>query len=148
MHVNYTKNMGTTISACLALPCDTTHLPSACETGFRWSSHFVVSSFKSINPSHWCALPFRAQIKWGKSFHKKKKKYWKQSFFSSLVCSEKWQICGANARVLSKRQLFRKLRPNESWQSDDNSSPWELMTFWHLFSLPVESKAKSWQYFC
>lgn len=44
-------------------------------------------------------------------------------FFPSLFHSEKSQICGDNARVLSKRQLFRKLSPNESWQRDDNSSP-------------------------
>lgn len=121
------------------------HAHCACQAHLRWSSHFVLSSCKSINPRHWRALPFTAQIKWGRSFHKTK--YWKKSFYSSLLCSEKWQICGDNARVLSKRQLFTKLSPNESWHREENFSPWELVTFWHLFSLHIESKAKTWEYF-
>jgi len=147
-HVNYTQNKRTTTGVCIALPCDSTRLPGARGTAFARMEqllHGPHKSCKPINPGHWCVLPFRAQIKWGKSFPKTKE--WKQSFFSGLVCSGKWGICGGNARVLSKRQLFRKRRPNESWQRDGNSSPWELMTFWHLFSLHIASETKPREYF-
>lgn len=121
--------MGATISACLALPCDTTHLPSACETGFRWSSHFVVSSFKSINPSHWCALPFRAQIKWGKSFHKKKNNTESRAFFLAWFA------------VKSGKFVELML---ESYQKDSFSESSDLMRAGRAMTIPVPEN--SWHF--